>query len=298
MARIRTIKPEFFTSLTIADLPIEVRLTFIGLWTHVDDQGRCVDDARLVKAALWPLDDRTAAEIGKDLQILSEASLITRYKVGERSYLMVNSWMEHQRINRPSRSKIPGLESSTSIEGKPVTHTYTDSMTSDYGRSVDAHEHLTEDSWSDHEQLTGGKERNREQGTGNTSASDERMQEHDSFTLQEPLTDPTFEIGSDDDPKWRELWGLAPRKQGKEEARKAYINHVLGTGTYEGRPIAKTDPDVIITGMRAYADRVKRERTERKHIKMPQGWLNGRRWEDEQQQEQHQVQGAGSSIWD
>jgi len=39
MARIRTIKPSFFTSLTIADLGLAERLTFIGLWTHVDDEG-------------------------------------------------------------------------------------------------------------------------------------------------------------------------------------------------------------------------------------------------------------------
>ena len=66
MARIRSIKPEFFTSLTIADLTVEQRLTFIGLWTHVDDEGRCVDDSRLIKAAIWPLDDRTAA-VGQDI---------------------------------------------------------------------------------------------------------------------------------------------------------------------------------------------------------------------------------------
>jgi hypothetical protein len=122
------------------------------------------------------------------------------------------------------------------------------------------------------------------------------MQEWDSFTLQEPLTDPTFEIGSDDDPKWREFWDLVPRKQGKDEARKAYVNHVLGTGEYDGRPIRKTDPDVIIAGMRSYADRVKRDRTERKHIKMAQGWINGRRWEDETANSR-QDEGPVIDIW-
>lgn len=107
MARIRTIKPEFFTSLTIANLTLEARLTFVGLWTHVDDEGRCVDDARLIKAAVWPLDDRVSADVERDLTQLTEYSLILRYKVGGRSYLAVRSWREHQRINRPTPSKLP-----------------------------------------------------------------------------------------------------------------------------------------------------------------------------------------------
>src|SRR5687768_11398166 len=121
MARIRTIKPEFFTSLSIADLPLTARLTFIGVWTHVDDEGRCVDDARLIKAAVWPLDDRTSADVEDDLRRLSESSLITRYRVGERSYLEVTSWREHQRINRPTPSKHPDVSEATEIFGIPVT---------------------------------------------------------------------------------------------------------------------------------------------------------------------------------
>jgi hypothetical protein len=107
MARIRTIKPEFFTSLTVASLRIETRLTFVGLWTHVDDYGRCVDDARLVKAALWPLDDRVASDVEEDLAELAEAGLIVRYRAGRRTYLAVTGWAEHQKVSHPSKSRIP-----------------------------------------------------------------------------------------------------------------------------------------------------------------------------------------------
>lgn len=107
MARIRSIKPEFFTSLSIADLDLTARLTFIGLWTQCDDEGRCVDDARLIKAALWPLDDRTAADVDEDLQAIHRAMLIVRYTVEGRRYLAVRGWREHQRVNRPTPSRIP-----------------------------------------------------------------------------------------------------------------------------------------------------------------------------------------------
>ncbi len=111
MARIRTIKPSFFTSLTIANLTLEQRLTFIGLWTHVDDNGRCEYDPRLIKAALWPLDDRSPEDVHGDIVALTEASLIAHYILSERSYLVVCGWREHQKINRPTPTSIPGPES-------------------------------------------------------------------------------------------------------------------------------------------------------------------------------------------
>jgi hypothetical protein len=150
MARIRTVKPEFFTSLTIADLTPEQRLTFIGLWTHVDDAGRCVDDPRLIKAAVWPLDDRTAADIEIDLKALTESSLITRYTLNRKRYLAVTNWDEHQRINRPTPSKLPAPE-----QGDP---TPPDPMTRDNGDSLSPHAHFSEDSPQERK----GKEGNRE----------------------------------------------------------------------------------------------------------------------------------------
>lgn len=150
MARIRTIKPEFFTSLTIADLTPEQRLTFIGLWTHVDDEGRCVDDPRLIKAAVWPLDDRTSADIEIDLKALTESSLITRYTLNRKRYLAVTNWDEHQRINRPTPSKLPAPE-----EGDP---TPPDPVTRHNGDSLSTHTHISEDSPQERK----GKEGNRE----------------------------------------------------------------------------------------------------------------------------------------
>lgn len=106
MARIRTIKPEFFTSLSNADLTIPARLTFIGLWTHADDEGRCVDDSRLIKAAIWPL-ERSVKAIESDLAELEKGNKIHRYIVDSRHFLLITEWLTHQRINRPTPSKFP-----------------------------------------------------------------------------------------------------------------------------------------------------------------------------------------------
>ncbi|RSS59552.1 hypothetical protein [Streptomyces sp. WAC01280] len=158
MARIRTIKPEFFTSLTIADLTPEQRLTFIGLWTHCDDEGRCVDDARLIKAAVWPLDDRTAADVEADLAALTESSLITRYTLNRRSYMAVSGWREHQRINRPTPSKIPAPGQADSIPEPPLT-------------SSDEHSEPTHEPLSEVSRPERNREQGKEQGTGNRDSS-------------------------------------------------------------------------------------------------------------------------------
>lgn len=163
MARIRTIKPEFFTSLTVADLPLTARLTFIGLWTHVDDEGRCVDDARLIKAAVWPLDDRTAFDVETDLKALTESSLITRYVVNEKRYMAVTNWREHQRINRPTPSNLPGPDQHESPTPGPGSGINED--------SVSAHGGLNEDSPLERKGKEQGEEQGREQGERGARAS-------------------------------------------------------------------------------------------------------------------------------
>ncbi|TBL44272.1 hypothetical protein EYA84_02180 [Verrucosispora sp. SN26_14.1] len=110
MARIRSIKPEFFTSEVVASVPISARLTFIGLWTHVDDNGVTVDNPKLITAALWPLEDdprEALARTSGDLASLSTAGLIQRYEASGRQYLYIVGWDEHQRVSHPSKARYP-----------------------------------------------------------------------------------------------------------------------------------------------------------------------------------------------
>lgn len=104
--RIRTIKPAFWTSQDIAALPDDThRLLFVGLWNYVDDEGRGADDSRLIKSALFPLNDAIRpADI--DAMLWSLPSVL-RYSSGSRQYLAISTWAEHQKINRPTPSLIP-----------------------------------------------------------------------------------------------------------------------------------------------------------------------------------------------
>lgn len=85
MPRIRSIKPSFFLSEDVAALPLRARLLWIGLWTHCDDAGRAKDNARLIKGAVWPLDNVTLADIEDDLATLADHGRIVRYEVDEQA---------------------------------------------------------------------------------------------------------------------------------------------------------------------------------------------------------------------
>lgn len=107
MPRIRSIKPSFFASEDVSVLPLRARLTWIGLWTHCDDQGRAKDNLKLIKAAVWPLDDVSLRDIEEDLVTLADHGRIVRYEVDGKGYLAITNWGAHQAINRPTSSPHP-----------------------------------------------------------------------------------------------------------------------------------------------------------------------------------------------
>lgn len=107
MARIRTIKPEFPQSESMGRVSRDARLLFIQLWTLCDDEGRSRGDARLIKGLLYPYDEIKFSQIDGWLDELQAENCIIRYDVEGSRYLAVRNWLNHQKIDRPSRSKIP-----------------------------------------------------------------------------------------------------------------------------------------------------------------------------------------------
>lgn len=108
MARIRSIKPEIRISETVNKWPVEIRYFWIMLWGYVDDHGRGRDNAKLIVADTYPLDDSVAADdVSRWLEVLADAKVIQRYMVAGKSYLAVTNWSEHQRPSHPAKSVIP-----------------------------------------------------------------------------------------------------------------------------------------------------------------------------------------------
>jgi hypothetical protein len=109
MPRIRTIKPEAFTSESLAEVRVEAERTFFGLLTQADDRGRHRDNAAVVAGALWPLrPEHTAVHVEEDLRQLAAAKLVCRYTGCDgKRYLHFPTWNDHQKINKPSESRQP-----------------------------------------------------------------------------------------------------------------------------------------------------------------------------------------------
>lgn len=106
--RIRTIKPDAFTSETLSSVDYFTRWTFAGLWTYFDDEGYGRGDARLIRAALFPLDDSvTPKKVEAALDRLIDIGAVCRYEVDGKPYLHAPNWGEHQKVNRATRTKLP-----------------------------------------------------------------------------------------------------------------------------------------------------------------------------------------------
>lgn len=116
MARIRTIKPEFPQSESVGKLSRDARLLFIQLWTIVDDEGRTRAASRMLASLLYPYDDDARNLIDGWLDELEQGEHLCRYEVDGSQYLQITKWLEHQKIDRPSKSRIPSFD-----EGSPIT---------------------------------------------------------------------------------------------------------------------------------------------------------------------------------
>lgn len=110
MARIRTVKPEFFTSEDIVSLSPLARLLYIAIWCEADKEGRLAWKPKTFKLRYLPADDC-------DVDALC-AELITQGVV--RLYgdglAYVPSFSDHQHINpRESASTLPAPNESPRV---------------------------------------------------------------------------------------------------------------------------------------------------------------------------------------
>lgn len=104
MARIRTIKPEFWTDEKLIECSLIARLLFIGTWNFADDAGNLDRSPKQIKARIFPLDE---IDCEPYLLELISHGLLTEYSVNEKKYLHISGFEKHQLINRPSKPVCP-----------------------------------------------------------------------------------------------------------------------------------------------------------------------------------------------
>lgn len=121
MARIRSIKPEFWTDEKVVKLSPLARLLFIGLWNFADDEGRMVYSPSRIKMQVLPSD---SADISELLGEIRRKKLVVVYTESrqipptfsdfdsledETVYLQVVKFDKHQKIDKRTKSKLPSI---------------------------------------------------------------------------------------------------------------------------------------------------------------------------------------------
>lgn len=106
--RIRTIKPSFWSSATIASVSRDARLVFIGLWNIADDEGRLLGGAKGLAGALFEHDeDVDGKRMSAWLDELETRRLIERYSVKGVAHICIPGFGEHQKIDKRFPSRLP-----------------------------------------------------------------------------------------------------------------------------------------------------------------------------------------------
>ena len=119
MARIRTIKPEFFTSEDIVSLTPLARLLYIAVWCEADKAGRLIWKPNTLKMRYFPADDCDIHELCAELL---DQELVILYGEG---LAYVPQFATHQHVNPREALSILPEPSEESVEAARVRHAST-----------------------------------------------------------------------------------------------------------------------------------------------------------------------------
>ena len=105
MARIRTIKPEFWKNEILGELNPDAQLLFIGLWNLSDRRGFLEDRPKRIKADLFPYRE---VDVENNLTTLEFNGFIKRIEIGEKFYIQIVNFTKHQVCNvKEPESTVP-----------------------------------------------------------------------------------------------------------------------------------------------------------------------------------------------
>jgi len=128
MARIRTIKPEFWDDEKLATIPRDARLLFIGMWNFSDDYGVIKGHPVWIKNKVFPYDDIRQATFNEWLLSLEKLRCIIPFESNGEKFYFIRTFDDHQRVDKPSQTRNPEppadiLETNRSLFDEGSTNT-------------------------------------------------------------------------------------------------------------------------------------------------------------------------------
>lgn len=121
MPRIRTIKPEFWSSPDVAKASAVARLAYIGMWNWADDYGRGTLNLKELEGFIFPNDDIKELSVGTSenfrrvVKEVVDTFGIIIYEAHGRTYYAIPTWADHQRTERKAKSKYPAPEDGENV---------------------------------------------------------------------------------------------------------------------------------------------------------------------------------------
>ena len=114
MARKRMLSPDIWESESFSSLSDFQKIVFIGLISLADDEGRGKANPSYIKSTLFPYDEnRRVAEVKSALSQIARCTSTQFYNVNGSEYYFLSSWTKWQKIDKPSKSKLPPPPSAT-----------------------------------------------------------------------------------------------------------------------------------------------------------------------------------------
>jgi len=163
--RQRMIKPEFFSSETLAECTHTARLLFVGLWVIADDAGNLKYSPRKIASQLFPYDGIAPEQVAQALAELEQIGCIKGYENGGEMYINIPNFLTFQTINRPSKTNIPAP--GKDVENVGITNIITEHSLNTHGALTLKKERKKEEEYPN---LRYSSSSNRYGGEGGTGA--------------------------------------------------------------------------------------------------------------------------------
>lgn len=278
--RIRTIKPEFWKSSTVAQVSWGARLVLKALEAYVDDNGAGRFDLELIVTELFPRDyfrnpPGTLARVSEAISELLQAGLVWIYDTEDVSRggrevkaVFISNWEAIQRVEKPNRGRIRRPDGTLEYRESEIRE-YSGSIPEVLARVPEVLAPVTE------EQSNRGTEEQGNRYIANANALALRKSPHGDAQNAAHHDTPDDACAQPATPKptaysttFETFWAAYPTKKDKRRAYKAWK-----------AATKRATPETIITGAKAYAHWCNQNPTV--SIKYPEGWLNGDRWEDD-----------------
>lgn len=245
MARIRQLKPEFWSSPSTMKASAVARLAFMGMWNWADDSGRGTLNLKELEGFIFPNDDLEELSGGKCRNFrhcvadVCGSYGVVLYEVDGRHYYEIPTWQNHQRNERLAKGKHPlpaegKIVDSSGFLGVPVE------------QSRKSAEVPTQESGS---------------SVAVSGYQGVMVSEDQGFIVSEAKPCPAPQDDFFD-------WYLEyPRKEARAAAEKAYL-----------KAIKQVPHQTLVEAARRYRDDPNREN---QFTKLPATWLNAGCWDDE-----------------